>query len=441
MPTHLLSHKEKLTEIISSKVNIIADSIERTQNSVLASQQSNIDTHFIGCVDYDEPNYYKITSHLVSHEIRYHVIYSSAASNTICIFQTLSATDLLSLNFSVPIKKSLATTANASTSKSSLKKGDKFRYRYFIPVPDILKLDTSLLVLLHTSSVQWSIPNSSGNPTEAIDKQHSIIATRANTEKYDVGSHPILFHVLNQAHLELIVMFDPNVSIESQRTSEQHWLTHLSLTHSQYQPAAESFELHNEEFWSKFHYSAYKKQTQRKKSSMNPSAFSKLSQYDEIWKSRVLALKSLITEKLLGLYCGWESHIETSEFKKDPNKQNEAIKNSLSNFFKRRRDSVSMKLTAQMHLDNTVINNHFAFLASTHSGRHNKKESDGYNLTTSDTTSLCLSYLSVLISSDPRVIKVALSPPMRVQNSNARGVVQSGTAGNEPYSGRQLRGL
>ena len=294
----------------------------------------------------------------------------------------------------------------------------------FIPVPDILKLDYSVL---HT--IDWAV--------DRLSESAQNLRTERNK---GLNDHPIINDLRNGLHVELSIIYRPLWSPLSQDRSAANWLEALlGPANSHGRAASERIEHWDDFVWAK--------ENKRDLGEFNESS-AEYSGSAGNMGARKVEMRRHLSES--SEYAAVLERIST-----------------LPPFDTTDRNSVNRdNMLLQQRIDRSSVHHKWSALEDTYrqhlmgsSAGDDKKESCNYHniqvehrknnviLKLGDSffenielSAACFANLVVLLSSDPGVSRVALSRPMRTLNSNARPIMQSGGANDETYSDAGLDG-
>ena len=383
-----------LSEALSHQLDVVSREIENDNE-----ERSKIEHPFMSCTSY--LHYDAVILSLVQQigeNFPSHISYTSADDDRIC--------------FVVFVKD----TTTLLTFTRSLKLKELF---LFVPVPDILKVDHSILHAIDWMSGKAS--QISGNSSRNL-RSHSADALQ---------KHPILDDILKGLPIELSVIFRPSWSSKSQEKSVSSWFKKLL----------------------------------RKERSDGRVLLEKMAHWDNfVWTSKKSSRRY---DKKTRSSSHHHRHLEESEdffpiyerFKNLPPSydNSDKVSISVSTLFKS-----GEKESNQNHEKWEALHQKFLSLHSDKylNGKSNVKDAtkDGIDvcdyssisivhrknnillklgtnfLQSSDRSAACLANIIVLISGDKGVTRVALSRPMHTLNDIARPIMQSGNANKELYS-------
>lgn len=292
----------------------------------------------------------------------------------------------------------------------------------FVPTPDTLKMDHSILHVL-----DWSVKQAS--------KEFNIKV--GATEQ---PSHPILNDINQKLPVELSIIFRSSWSDSSQEKSAKNWMNILSNNVSNHEIESDLrtiSNLGNNLHWENFFWtSKYIKEEGYKTESINSIKYLNKNHGQNEMKYENLVESpeySDIFNRIRNLppyfdamneIPGVSGSINVEAFQNNAEKWS-TLKEKFDRIYsqKAEKDVCSYGGILVQHRKNNIIlkldsnffqKNHFL-----------------------DT---CFANIIVLLSSDPGVSRIAVSRPMRSLNSKARPIVQSGTTTSEPYSAAGLDG-
>lgn len=339
---------------------------------------------FIGCIPYDENTHNSATNELLAEDISFSIIYSSFQDEIVCFLLRLKRKHVSLIERTNSIPNSSFFTA-------------------FFPVPPILKADSSLIAIVHQG------------------RQQS--ANRAKqTSEFQKRSHPILHDIVAQKPMELTVVFHEDSSRTDQARSITRWIDMLSPT-----GVSDQFQKDTHTVWSDFMFTSSR--YARKRPGSDAQTRRLLVEHFNSWDDRKKAIDELMRDGKLGTHCGWNSLTQSIS---DAYETSPSLHRHSANQWSIRLSRETMQeVRAPFHRDTYMK----LF--------KDQENTDGSGWSTSyqgSGQSLCLSYLTLLMLHDPNVAKIGLSRPLRLVNDKARGVIQSGLVGNEPYSNAHLTG-
>ena len=396
-----------LSDALHHQLNILISRLQEPSllegKSDLSSPQ-NVRHPFMGCAKYSD--YSLVVSRFIS---------SLGDSFVPLITRASAADDLICFTSFVHSTKELKLYSdNLSEGMLSV----------FIPLPDILKLDYSVL---HT--IDWAV--------DRLSESEKNLRTEKNQ---NLNDHPILSDLRNGHHVELSVIVRPQWSAHSQDQSAANWLEELLRPASCHgREASERIE-----HWDNF---VWAKGNLRSSSKLNESTVESSGSVGNIG-----ARNSEMRRHLS----------ESSEYA--------AVYERISNLppfdttdrTTLKRDNI---ITAQ-RVDRSSVHHKWSVLESTYrqllmdatAGNENSESCNYHNIQVEhrknnvllklgnsffddvELSGACFANIVVLLSSDPGVSRVALSRPMRTLNSNARPIMQSGGPNDETYSNAGLDG-
>ena len=294
----------------------------------------------------------------------------------------------------------------------------------FIPVPDILKLDYSVL---HT--VDW-----------AVDRLSESAKNLRTERNQGLNDHPIISDLRNGLHVELSVIFRPQWSPHSQDRSAANWLEELLRPANSHGRAASE----RIEHWDDF---VWAKGNKRDLGKFNESSVEYSGSAGNLG-SRNVEMRRHLSESTE--YAAVLERISTlPPF--DTTDRTSMRRDNIISEQRVDRSSVHHKWSA---LENTYRQH----LMGSATGDERRESCNYHNVQVEhrknnvilklgdsffddvELSAACFANFVVLLSSDPGVSRVALSRPMRTLNSNARPIMQSGGANDEIYTDAGLDG-
>jgi hypothetical protein len=405
--THVRDHfptSSLLTEAIHHQLEILSiRSQQSPSNSIGADQPlkvNNVRHPFISCTKY--MHYNTTITHLadsIGDSFQPHITLASAVNDKVCFMTFVENTEVLNIFLGSHHEKALS---------------------LFVPVPDVLKLDHSVL---HT--IDWTVDH------------YSQSAKNLRLERSEERlAHPILKDVIAGATVELSIIFRSGWTSLSQQSSVISWLETLQSSTSSNRRSLEEKSRHWDDFvW-----------THRSGDHSERGSY--------VVDGHVRSSSSIRRRRALqsSHYFSMFEHADNlPPYHERSNRSPDLFESS------RAAEPVDAASTRQKWslLRDTYTellrNNHYnggggndvcnyRRLKVTHRSKNVIISLGSDFFESPESAGACFSNLVVLLSSDPGVSRVALSRPMRTLNSNARPIMQTGSRNSEVYSDAGLDG-
>ena len=366
-----------------------------------------VDHPFMSCAPYFE--YDALILRLaasVGDSFESHLSYASAVENQICFVVFVKDTAALRVYVSSLIVSELS---------------------HFVPVPDILKIDHSLI-----RALDWMIEQGQ----EASDLDGNAARDQKKKHKSALMAHPIIGDIAEGNPIELSIIFRPSWSPVSQEESASNWIE--SLLHN----AEKSERTLSERMshWDSFLWTAASANKRDTDGEYHKGSHIRTDSKD--WSSIYERVRTL--SPYSGSDIGGMNTLE-----KDLN-----ISYKMEGFEIRERWAALQHSFVKLHADTTKIENGDHKL--TEGGIEDKCDYTGITVQHrknnvnlifgpdffkySNRSAACLANIVVLLSADKGVSRMALSTPPQLLNDVARRITQSAGAANESYGISGLNG-
>ena len=364
----------------------------------------NIEHPFMGCTSYLEYNLLVFQlAELIGDSFQPHLSYTSAIDDLTCF--VVFVTDIAALHIYM---------RSIRTSELSL----------FIPVPDILKVDHSVL-----RTIDW-ITEQEGKPLNVL-RNASI--DQVDQQRSAFSKHPILEDLANGNPIELSIIFRPTWSSESQEVSASKWFESLHRLAEKTGRTLSDEASH----WNSFVWTAAGIHERAHANGDNSS--SRLGR--RLIEGSVDY--SNIYERIMNIPPYEDSTQTMSTFEEDfagPNKI--GVPKIREKWVELQKTFLGLYTTDSMsnNDDNEAENDSvrdecdYASISVEHRKNNVNLLFGSSFFVSTDRSAACLANLIVLLCADNGVSRMALSRPMRTLNNIARKITQSGTNTSEPYS-------
>lgn len=406
--THVRDHfpeSSLLTEALHHQLEILSVRSQQSLSTFTGveelSERNNVRHPFLSCTKYMQYN--TTMTHLadsIGDSFQPHITLASAANDKVCFMTFVENTEVLEIFLRSLHKQMLS---------------------LLVPVPDVLKLDHSVL---HT--INWAVDH------------YLQAAKNLRLEKSDERlSHPILKDVIDGATVELSIIFRPGWSPLSQEKSAASWSKILRHPVSSDGRSLEEKSYH----WTDFVWTSSSSDTHSSKESNAADKLNGLS--STMRRHRILQSSHYFSmyeraDNLPPYHDKLSRSPDLFESRKMSEPVNLAMTRQKWSYL---RDTYTELL--QNSLDSNVDRKdicNYKKLIITHRNKNVIISLGSDFFESPESAGACFTNLVVLLSSDPGVSRVALSRPLRTLNSNARPIMQTGSHGKEIYSDAGLDG-
>ena len=369
-----------LSEALSHQLDVVFRKAEYDNE-----ERSKIEHPFMCCTTYLQYNTVLLSLvQQIGENFQSHISYTSADDDRIC--------------FTVFVKD----TTTLQTFTRSLNIKELF---LFVPVPDILKVDHSILHAIDWMSGKAS--NISGNSSRNL-RSHSIDALQ---------KHPILDDILKGLPTELSIILRPSWSSTSQEESVSSWFSTLLQTERSDRRILHEKMAHWEKFvWTSKRHDNKTRSSSHRHLEESENYFPIYERFKNLPPSYDNSDKVTISESVtLQNHEKWEGlrqkflYLNSEEYLNGRNHVEDVTQDGI--------DVCDYGSISIVHRKNNIL---LKF---------------GTNfLQSSDRSAACLANMIVIICNDRGVSRVALSRPIRTLNNVARPIMQNGNTNKEPYS-------
>ena len=374
------------------------DIVSRGRELTIVEEGKNVEHPFMSCASYLE--YDAVILNLaqrIGANFQSHISYTSASDDRIC--------------FTVFVKNK----DSLRTFTRSLKTKELF---LFVPVPDILKVDHSLL-----HAIDWM--------SEQALNVHKNTSRNLRSQSIEaLSKHPILDDISKGLPTELSIIFRPSWSSISQEKSSLNWFENLLQNDRENSRTL----LERTKHWENFIWT--RKKTFDESSGMRTQNSDSKSYHhledDEDFSHIYKQIKNLPPHFDNGNKRIISENIPANSNQERNSPMTDKWEILYQNFLNLESNEYLNKKNSIKEISNEKCD--YSNITIVHRKNNILLKLNSNFLQLTKNSASCLANIIILISSDKGVSRIALSRPIRTLNNVARPIMQNGNVKDEPYS-------